>query len=67
MRAVRRRRVLVAWAALAIGLPSNDTSHGLIAIVMLVRDALALVDIRLVDHVVIGGGVMVSLAERGVI
>ena len=31
------------------------------------RDALALVDIRLVDHVVIGGGVMVSLAERGVI
>ena len=31
------------------------------------RDALALVDIRLVDHVVIGGGVMVSLAERGLV
>lgn len=35
----------LAVAGLAIGLPSNDTSHGLIAIVMLVRDALALVTV----------------------
>jgi DNA repair protein RadC len=31
------------------------------------RDALALVDIRLVDHLVVGDGVCVSLAERGVL
>jgi DNA repair protein RadC len=31
------------------------------------KEALALVDIRLIDHVVIGGGAFVSLAERGVI
>jgi len=31
------------------------------------RDALALVDIRLVDHVVIGGGNFTSLAERGLV
>ena len=31
------------------------------------KEALALVDIRLIDHIVIGGGVYVSLAERGVL
>ncbi len=31
------------------------------------RDALALVDIRLLDHIVIGDGEPVSLAERGVV
>ncbi len=31
------------------------------------RDALALVDVRLLDHFVIGDGVPVSLAERGLI
>jgi len=31
------------------------------------RDALALVDIRLVDHIVIGGGNFTSLAERGLV
>ena len=31
------------------------------------RDALALVDIRLVDHIVIGGGNFTSLAEKGII
>ena len=30
-----------------------------------IRDALALVDIRLLDHIVVGDGVAVSLAERG--
>ncbi len=32
-----------------------------------VKDALALVDIRLLDHIIIGDGVSVSLAERGLI
>jgi DNA repair protein RadC len=31
------------------------------------KDALSLVDIRVLDHVIIAGGVAVSLAERGVI
>lgn len=31
------------------------------------RDALALVDIRVVDHVIVGDGVSVSLAERGLL
>jgi DNA repair protein RadC len=32
-----------------------------------VKEALALVDIRLLDHIVVGDGVSVSLAERGVL
>jgi DNA repair protein RadC len=32
-----------------------------------VKEALALVDIRLLDHIVVGDGVSVSLAERGLI
>jgi DNA repair protein RadC len=32
-----------------------------------VRDALALVDIRVLDHFVVGGATVVSLAERGLI
>ena len=32
-----------------------------------VKDALDLVDIRLLDHIIIGDGASVSLAERGVI
>jgi DNA repair protein RadC len=32
-----------------------------------VREALALVDIRLLDHIIIGDGTSVSLAERGLI
>ena len=31
------------------------------------KDALSLVDIRVLDHVIIAGGVAVSLAERGVL
>ncbi len=30
-----------------------------------VKEALALVDIRLLDHIIVGDGVSVSLAERG--
>jgi DNA repair protein RadC len=32
-----------------------------------VKEALALVDIRLLDHIIIGDGVSVSLAERGLV
>ncbi len=32
-----------------------------------VREALALVDIRLLDHIIIGDGATVSLAERGLV
>jgi DNA repair protein RadC len=32
-----------------------------------VKEALALVDIRLLDHIIVGDGANVSLAERGVI
>ncbi|MFI4890017.1 MAG: JAB domain-containing protein, partial [Steroidobacterales bacterium] len=36
-------------------------------ITLRVRDALALVDIRLLDHIIVGDGASVSLAERGFI
>jgi DNA repair protein RadC len=32
-----------------------------------IRDALDLVDVRLLDHFVIGDGVCVSLAQRGLL
>ncbi|MDE1922292.1 MAG: DNA repair protein RadC [Gammaproteobacteria bacterium] len=32
-----------------------------------IKDALALVDIRLIDHIVVGDGASVSLAERGLL
>jgi len=37
------------------------------AITRRIRDALALLDIRLLDHFVIGDGIPVSLAERGIL
>ena len=37
------------------------------AITTRLRDALALVDIRVLDHIIIAGGEAVSLAERGVL
>jgi len=36
-------------------------------ITLRVKDALALVDIRLLDHIIVGDGVSVSLAERGLL
>jgi DNA repair protein RadC len=36
-------------------------------ITLRVKEALALVDIRLLDHIIVGDGVVVSLAERGLI
>ena len=32
-----------------------------------IKDALALVDIRLLDHIVVGDGTSVSFAERGML
>jgi len=36
-------------------------------ITLRLRDALALVDIRVVDHLIVGEGACVSLAERGLL
>ena len=36
-------------------------------ITLRIKEALALVDIRLLDHIVVGDGICVSLAERGLI
>jgi DNA repair protein RadC len=32
-----------------------------------IKEALALVDIRLLDHIIVGDGLSVSLAERGLV
>lgn len=37
------------------------------AITRTLKDALALVDVRVLDHIVVGGGTAVSFAERGLI
>jgi DNA repair protein RadC len=42
-----------------------EPSHADELITARLRDALALVDIRVVDHLIVGDGVCVSLAERG--
>jgi DNA repair protein RadC len=36
-------------------------------ITLRIKEALALVDIRLLDHIIVGDGQCVSLAERGVL
>lgn len=49
--------------------PSGETepSQADLAITRRLRDALALVDIRLLDHFIVGDGPVVSLAERGMV
>lgn len=44
-----------------------EPSHADRAITIRLRDALALVDVRVLDHVVISGGESVSFAERGLL
>ena len=44
-----------------------ECSHADEAITRRLRDALALVDIRVVDHIIIAGGEAVSMAEKGLI
>jgi DNA repair protein RadC len=36
-------------------------------ITLRLKDGLAQVDVRLLDHLIVGGGKIVSLAERGVL
>jgi len=43
--------------------PSSSDAH----ITRRLKDALALVDVRVIDHIVVGDGEMTSLAERGLI
>ncbi len=47
------------------GAPEPSQADELITLRL--KDALALVDIRLLDHLIVGGKTVVSLAERGVI
>ncbi|NOX08897.1 MAG: JAB domain-containing protein [Gammaproteobacteria bacterium] len=44
-----------------------EPSHADQAITLRLRDALALIDVRVLDHIIVGDGHEVSLAERGVI
>jgi DNA repair protein RadC len=44
-----------------------EPSHADELITQRVKEALALVDIRLLDHIIVGDGVSVSLAERGLL
>lgn len=44
-----------------------EPSHADENITLRLKDALALVDVRLLDHIVIGDGQVVSLAERGLL
>ena len=44
-----------------------EPSQADILITQRVKEALALVDIRLLDHIIVGDGVSVSLAERGLV
>jgi DNA repair protein RadC len=47
------------------GIAEPSQADGLIT--LRIKEALALVDIRLLDHVIVGDGAVVSLAERGVL
>ncbi len=65
-RALARRAAAVI---LAHNHPSGvaEPSRADEVITLRLRDALALVDIRVVDHLIVGAGVVVSLAERGLV
>ena len=44
-----------------------EPSHADELITQRLKDALSLVDIRVLDHMIIAGGTVVSMAERGLI
>ena len=44
-----------------------EPSHADEMITQRVKEALSLVDIRLLDHIIVGDGISVSLAERGIL
>ena len=65
---VKRALVLNAAAViLAHNHPSGEAepSHADRAITARLKDALALIDVRVLDHLVIGDGAATSMAERG--
>ncbi|MGH8577821.1 MAG: RadC family protein, partial [Gammaproteobacteria bacterium] len=65
---VKRALVLNAAAViLAHNHPSGEAepSHADRAITARLKDALALIEVRVLDHLVIGDGVATSMAERG--
>ena len=43
--------------------PSQSDTH----ITKQLKEALALVDVRVIDHIIVGDGEMTSLAERGLL
>ena len=62
-------RYLAAQIIIAHNHPSGiaEPSQADLAITRRLRDALGLVDIRLLDHFIVGDGAVVSLAERGLV
>lgn len=65
----RALRLNAAAVILAHNHPSGvaEPSQADELITIRIRDALALVDIRVLDHLVVGGNVVVSFAERGLL
>jgi DNA repair protein RadC len=45
----------------------SDASHADELITRRLRDSLALIDVRVIDHIIIGGGSITSMAEKGLI
>ena len=45
----------------------NDPSHADEFITARVRDALALIDVRTLDHLIVGAGGVLSMAEKGLL
>lgn len=62
-------RLNAAAAIVAHNHPSGDPEPGVAdrEITQKLKGALELIDVRMVDHVVIGGGTSVSFAERGLL
>ncbi len=66
-------KLALQWNAAAVIIAHNhpsgvaEPSAADERITLRVRDALALVDIRLLDHLIVGDGTCVSLAERGLL
>jgi DNA repair protein RadC len=65
----RALKLNAAAVILAHNHPSGvaEPSHADELITVRLRDALALVDIRVLDHLIVGGTTVTSLAERGVL
>ena len=70
-REIVRRALELNAAAVILGHnhPSGvaEPSHADELVTQAVRAALVLIDVRVLDHFVVGGGEVVSLAERGLL